>query len=33
VRGDVATVRTHLRELKRLPEVRAAYVALARIAL
>jgi predicted short-subunit dehydrogenase-like oxidoreductase (DUF2520 family) len=33
VRGDVATVRKHLAELKRLPEARAVYVALARAAL
>ena len=29
VRGDVATVRKHLAELKKLPEARAVYVALA----
>ncbi len=33
VRGDVATVRRHLRELKKLPDARAVYVALARAAL
>jgi predicted short-subunit dehydrogenase-like oxidoreductase (DUF2520 family) len=32
-RGDVATVRQHLRELQRLPEARAVYLALARAAL
>jgi predicted short-subunit dehydrogenase-like oxidoreductase (DUF2520 family) len=31
-RGDVATVRKHLEELKALPDVRAVYVALARAA-
>ncbi len=33
VRGDVATVRKHLRELKKVPEAREVYVALARMAL
>ena len=33
VRGDVTTVRKHLAELKRLPEARAVYVALANAAL
>jgi predicted short-subunit dehydrogenase-like oxidoreductase (DUF2520 family) len=33
VRGDVATVRKHLGELKQLPEARAVYVALAQAAL
>lgn len=33
VRGDVATVRKHLEELRKLPEVRQVYVALARTAL
>ena len=33
VRGDVATVRKHLAELKQLPEARAVYIALARAAL
>jgi predicted short-subunit dehydrogenase-like oxidoreductase (DUF2520 family) len=32
-RGDVATVRMHLRVLKKVPEAREVYVALARIAL
>jgi predicted short-subunit dehydrogenase-like oxidoreductase (DUF2520 family) len=32
-RGDVATVRKHLRVLKKIPEAREVYVALARIAL
>lgn len=32
-RGDVATVRKHLRELRRIPDAREVYVALARIAL
>ena len=32
-RGDVATVRRHLTELKKLPEAREVYVALARMAL
>jgi predicted short-subunit dehydrogenase-like oxidoreductase (DUF2520 family) len=33
VRGDVATVRKHLRALRALPEARAVYLALARVAL
>ncbi len=33
VRGDVDTVRRHLRALRRLPEIRAAYLALVRSAL
>ena len=33
VRGDVATIRTHLRVLKKVPEARDAYLALARAAL
>lgn len=33
VRGDVATVRKHLAELKKLPEARAVYLALARSSL
>ena len=33
VRGDVATVRKHLEELRKLPEARRVYVALARAAL
>jgi predicted short-subunit dehydrogenase-like oxidoreductase (DUF2520 family) len=33
VRGDVATVRKHLSELKKLPEARAVYLALAKISL
>jgi predicted short-subunit dehydrogenase-like oxidoreductase (DUF2520 family) len=33
IRGDVATVRRHLAELKKLPEAKAVYVALARAAL
>jgi predicted short-subunit dehydrogenase-like oxidoreductase (DUF2520 family) len=33
VRGDVATVRKHLEELKKLPEAREVYVALAKAAL
>jgi predicted short-subunit dehydrogenase-like oxidoreductase (DUF2520 family) len=33
VRGDVATVRKHLKALRALPEVKAVYVALARAAL
>ncbi len=33
IRGDVATVRKHLEELKKLPEARQVYVALARAAL
>ena len=33
VRGDVATVREHLRVLKKIPEARDAYLALARVAL
>ncbi len=33
VRGDVATLRAHLRALRSLPEARAAYLALARAAL
>jgi predicted short-subunit dehydrogenase-like oxidoreductase (DUF2520 family) len=33
VRGDVATVRKHLAELKKLPEVREVYVALAKVSL
>lgn len=33
VRGDVATVRRHLQELKAVPEARAVYVALAKSAL
>jgi predicted short-subunit dehydrogenase-like oxidoreductase (DUF2520 family) len=33
VRGDVATVRKHLTELKRVPEAREVYVALAKVAL
>ena len=33
VRGDVATVRKHLAELRKLPEARAVYVALARASL
>jgi predicted short-subunit dehydrogenase-like oxidoreductase (DUF2520 family) len=32
VRGDVATIRKHLAELKKLPEVRDVYIALARAA-
>jgi predicted short-subunit dehydrogenase-like oxidoreductase (DUF2520 family) len=32
VRGDIATVRKHLQELKKAPEARAVYVALARAA-
>src|ERR1035438_4002981 len=32
VRGDVATVRRHLEELKAVPEARAVYIALARSA-
>jgi len=32
VRGDVATVRKHLEELKVIPEARKVYVALARAA-
>jgi predicted short-subunit dehydrogenase-like oxidoreductase (DUF2520 family) len=32
VRGDVATVKKHLQELKKVPEARAVYVALARAA-
>jgi predicted short-subunit dehydrogenase-like oxidoreductase (DUF2520 family) len=33
VRGDVATIRRHLAELKRLPEARQVYIALARASL
>jgi predicted short-subunit dehydrogenase-like oxidoreductase (DUF2520 family) len=33
VRGDVATVRKHLAELKKLPEAREVYLALAKVAL
>lgn len=33
VRGDVATVRKHLAELKKLPEAREVYIALAKVAL
>ena len=33
VRGDVATVREHLRVLKKIPEARDAYLALVRVAL
>jgi len=33
VRGDVATVRRHLAELKKVPEARGVYVALAKVAL
>ena len=32
VRGDVATVKKHLQELKKVPEAREVYVALARAA-
>ena len=32
-RGDVATVRKHLQELKKVPEAREVYVALARAAM
>jgi predicted short-subunit dehydrogenase-like oxidoreductase (DUF2520 family) len=32
VRGDVATVRKHLQELKKVPEAREVYVALAKAA-
>ncbi len=33
VRGDVATIRKHLAELKKLPEARQVYIALARASL
>lgn len=32
IRGDIATIRKHLNELKKVPEARVAYVALARAA-
>jgi predicted short-subunit dehydrogenase-like oxidoreductase (DUF2520 family) len=32
VRGDIATIRQHLRVLKKVPEARAVYLALARVA-
>jgi predicted short-subunit dehydrogenase-like oxidoreductase (DUF2520 family) len=33
IRGDVATIRKHLAELKKLPEIRQVYIALCRASL